>query len=172
MNTKHNSLLPLPVKSSSKKSLAGKSQEDQVKLYTQQDSSLFHKNTADTLAQAPSLQDWNVSQSPPSTWDISFPRPTLKALDVVQNKEFFIIYIKLVHLKKKLRFSNSADPLRKLRAFMDLSKSPMGMIQSPTSWPQEQGISSRAIHVAPSLALQADFPSSGLASEPGFPGQY
>lgn len=44
---------------------------------------------------------------------ISFPRPTLEASDVIQNKEFFIIYTKVVHFKK-LRFTNSADPLRKL----------------------------------------------------------
>lgn len=67
---------------------------------------------------------------------ISFPRPTLEASDVIQNKEFFIIYTKVVHFKK-IKIHQLCWPPEE--AFMGPSKSPVWMFQSPTSWPQDKG---------------------------------
>lgn len=46
---------------------------------------------------------WNVFQSPSSTWAISSPRP-FEASDVIQNKEFFLLYktctLKIINIQK------------------------------------------------------------------------
>lgn len=42
---------------------------------------------------------WNVFQSPSSTQAISSPRPTLEALDVIQNNKFLLL-IQNLYIKK------------------------------------------------------------------------
>lgn len=75
----------------------------QFKLDLQQKRPVFPNNNADAVTQggSPAARALLECVSESIFYGaISFPRPTLEASDVIQNKEFFIIYTKVVHFKK------------------------------------------------------------------------
>lgn len=84
---------------------------------------------------------------------MSFPKTELEALDRIQNKELFIIlYTKPVHLKKKIEIQLCWPP-EEVKSFSGSIKGARKLFSHQAPGHRNKAHSSRAIHVAPSLAL-------------------